>query len=145
MNTEDSRMMGSNAKRQINPNKPSVTHSLTLLKKARPNKDGLEPRYPISYRHERQEVACCYTCGSPAKKYELKGEIMFEWNEFLGRNIGSNEQGFFRQEDPKHRNIMLEKWTWNHAMVYALQRQCEEKEVKMHSNEATTTARVPPI
>ena len=47
-----------------------------------------------------------------SKKYELKGEVMPEGNsevKFLGRTIGRNDHGFYWEEDPKHRNILLEE------------------------------------
>ena len=63
-------------------------------------------------------------CGGPAenlewvhaelqKKYEVKGPIMSKeckQVKFLGRVISMDSEGFYWEEDPKHRRFMLEEW-----------------------------------
>ncbi len=47
------------------------------------------------------------------KKYEVKGDLLgsdVTELKFLGRVISHDEWGFYWEEDPKHRRILLEEW-----------------------------------
>ena len=85
--------------------------------------------FPGLYHHEGLQVTMVthvddlLCCGPPEalrrvrtelqQKYEVKGEVMEQEVQelrFLGRVITRSEEGFCWQEDPKHRQILLEEW-----------------------------------
>jgi hypothetical protein len=78
------------------------------------------------------------------RKYEVKGEIMKDGNaelKFLGRTIGRDEHGYYWEEDPKHRKILLEEWGMESckgvATPVSSEQQDRENACDMPSEEAT--------
>jgi hypothetical protein len=77
------------------------------------------------------------------KKYEVKGDIMSDeckQLKFLGRVISQDSEGFYWEEDPKHRRILLEEWGLTTCKGAATPVSVEKDlagDVEMESTEAT--------
>jgi hypothetical protein len=77
------------------------------------------------------------------KKYEVKGDIMSPkctQLKFLGRVISSDSEGFYWEEDPKHRRILLEEWGLQDCKGAATPMSAEkdvERETEMETSEGT--------
>jgi hypothetical protein len=77
------------------------------------------------------------------KKYEVKGDIMCDectQLKFLGRVISKDSEGFYWEEDPKHRRILLEEWGLTTCKGAATPVSVEKDlagDVEMESKEAT--------
>jgi hypothetical protein len=115
--------------------------------------------YPGVYYHPGMDVSMVthvddLLCGGSAtnlewlrkelqKKYEVKGDIMSEeckQLKFLGRVISHDSDGFYWEEDPKHRRILLEEWGLKDCKGAATPMSVEKDsagEVEMESSEGT--------